>query len=499
MSRYGGAATVGRMWTEDVDKAYDDPYGAPPQQKKTSTGQKVAIGGALTTALGVKHYSDANRLPEMVQSRLQTAESRHHAAGERVSRANDRLNAVRTDRDLAPRGGKWVHRGRLRRATRQAEWAQRDYDQTDRTLKLNQKYGTKKQVKIRQKRMKGGGAALTAAGTAVMAAPAVVGALKRKKAASFEEASKSLSQVSKTITQARYGANAEMGRAWRGEEKKDTSLGTVAAGSLGVGAAGGATAIAAHRRKPEHMADRTKELKRTADKTVNTAVKRASSANRAFSHYVAGMEFENRAIHAPDKAARDAALLKVRRVRAAQGAKGKVFNSPTKKGRDAGRYAASLSHELEANAQRKLERMNEAVREAKAARKEYKGHGAARQANKLSRIRHTNVTRAGTAVAALGGAGALAAGIKAERDRNTGWSKPVRKNALTQEVAAARAVRNVTLPKAKQQRLRNWVGPSKSGRAALRRSHDEAAAANAVQRAATDRWAQAGHWGGRTW
>lgn len=268
-------------------------------------------------------------------------------------------------------------------------------------------------------------AGLAGAGAGLTAAAGVQMARKRW------EKDINADKVSKTVTQSRYGGNAEMGRQWRGPEKKDAKAPAVALAGAGLGAAGGAVALGAHHSKPKFLPDQTKHLTGEVQRTNQAAQAAGKTHIRDMANYVHGMHLENKVINAPDPQAKKAALVGMRKYKAKHGVGERVYNAPQEKGRDVGRHAPRVNRAMEEKAMASGKTMEAAKETARAAERTLAGHGEARAANAAKRLKHLRLTRAGAGVAALGGATALGAGIKAETDRNKatpggGWSKPKR-------------------------------------------------------------------------
>lgn len=339
---------------------------------KMQDSTKVALAGTGVGLLGAKQITDAKNVGVQAEHRLNFARTQHEANKARLARANREQAQQTTIRDTQRRGTKWVRGGKVRAAAREQVNAQRAHDVSAHTLKLNSKYSTPTELALRAKNMRRMGGTLGVAGTAIAGAGLMRGL--RRPAPAYEGPLYK-AEVSKTITQARYGGNVEAGRAWRGEDKKDRRAARVAMGAGGVGAAGAGTALMAHGMRPEAPPmDQRKVL---------------------YERYQ-----QARASHAGAKAAH---------------------------GKSSGHLADAIK-----------------------ARKDILNHPealASRKAAHAATLRpYLRARRAGVGVAAAGGLTALAAGLKAEKDRGTGFGKHKRPRP---QVAARRAVESASEPTAK--------------------------------------------------
>jgi hypothetical protein len=252
-----------------------------------------------------------------------------------------------------------------------------------------------------------------------------------------------MAEIRKTISQARYGSNAEMGRAWRGPEKKDRKAPTVAAGAGLVGVGGGAAAIAGKRR----LRDVGPEVKAApARDTVPLKATHTTALGEASTHAAA-------------RGAAEGQLEGMKRQHANWVDSGRKREHPLK-GQPApghpgrgqapagkvGPKGGGIKHhqgiyegrfgEADRNWSAADRKAADAARTLKGAEAHNAGrHAAAETANKgrNATIKGSKrLIRGGGAVAGLGGLAAVGAGIKAERDRKTGFGKPKRRTSLVQ-------------------------------------------------------------------
>lgn len=360
-----------------VSKVYYDEYGNPRQGM--TGGQKVALGGAGITALGAKQLVDAKKVPAIAHSRLNYARVVHAENTGLQHRAQKEFDFQTGRRQTAPVGAKWTHKGRLRRSERKLMDAQKAADKSRQVLTNNVAAVKPEVLAQRAKHMKRAGKGLVVAGIATATSPLWADRFKKS------------DEVSKTISQARYGGNMEMGRAWRGEEKKDRRAAGVAVGGAGVAAGGlGAVAIGSNR------------LARPRPRGVESYRAQAAAA-RGFA------EQENKA-----------AARAQRRIRATEKKATVRVTDP------AGKISTAISDDP--GIQRVLRGHKAAKLEATHTRAIWGGEAgradsAARRAPALiasdnaGRVGARRLVRGGRAVAALGAATAIGAGIKAERDR----------------------------------------------------------------------------------
>lgn len=336
------------MWVEgEVTKA--DDFGYP--QKRMSNETKAGIGGAVVGGLGAHQLLGSRNVAARTASGLRHAEQQHMTNSRLLTEAN---TAVAAGTGKGKRA-----KARVQRATE----ARAAHDTTAHKLAWARKMSSPEQVARRVGHMRKVGGGLLAGGAAIAAAPWALKSLK--KPAPTEPVTKQ-SRVSKTISQARYGANAELGRKWRTEDSREKKAPLAALGAAGVGTAGAGTAgFAQHRlRNP-----RVENFEPVLRKKEGELAARISEAEA----HVANAKAKHQATK-PHRAV----------LEEAQGKHAKIPG---------------------------LINANAAERAA--------------ERGKVLRLR-----RVGLGAAAVGGVGALAAGIKAERDKNPNLKKPVRKSLL---------------------------------------------------------------------
>ena len=422
-------ASAGRAWVDDeVSKdEYADAYGPPKRSKVNSTTVPIAAGAGLTV-LGAKHWSDSKNVPQAQASRTAAVNAKHAVNVGRLSRAVGDLQHQETMRANAKLGTGWMRAGKVKEARRTHELVSRETDKTKALLDQHKAMSTPENIALRGKRMGRGGKVMVATGLTTATAPLWMKKVKK----SVEITKTTPSGVSKTITQARYGANAEMGRMWRGEDKKEPRSGQIAAGSLGVGAAGGVTALAAHHNRPDKVVNRVSEL--TAE---------TSRAGTRYANSRLAQENLERSLRRTKLMSGTGDTEALKLIRGAHGIKPKAMPVTTK--RPKGKVRASkLIGVIEGKHKAAVAETAAHRADVSNAWSKMQSHTQDLASNKVSRARHAKVRGAGLAVAGLGAAGAVAAGIKAERNR--GPFKQVKRTTPQYEAdlqarAAARAKR----------------------------------------------------------
>jgi hypothetical protein len=424
--RAGGELASSKEVKEfSIGKAEYDPY-APQKKNPLISGSGAAVlGGTGLTALGVRNIRDSKTLPETATARAHNAGIKH---AEVVGRQNRALtNAARQEaiQTHTRTGAKWMRTGKLRRARKELELVSQEADRSKAAMALRHAERSPAQLALRGKHLGRGGKALVAGGIATATAPIWTRPFRKND-----------EEIRKTITQARYGGNAEAGRAWRGKEKKDAKAPTIAAAGLGVGTAGVGAALAGRRRLrdvgPEVKVAPAKDEAGAAARHAHEAGKATTAANRSTTSAASltrAQELDRewrKTKHGEHPHARQPAPDYPGHKRGPAGKVGvagggwKFMEGHAKKeaaeaAREAhftGRAEAVARHEHHAAATHNATR-----------------HATAEAANKtrLSTIKGSKrLIRGGKAAAAVGGLAAVAAGVKAEQDRRTGFGKPKR-------------------------------------------------------------------------
>jgi hypothetical protein len=420
-------ASVGRAWTdEEINKAGYDEYGNPKPSLVTPTTATIA-GGAGLTAVGARNWTDSGKVQRMTADRNATAKTKHAVNTGRLERAKEEARHQTTLKDNSRKGFGWLRHGKVRSTKFELEAASRAHDESKARMARNVEHSTPEAMASRAKGMKRGGKAMVAGGLTLAAAPVLTGAFRRKQQPVVIKA-----DISKTITQARYGGNAEMGRAWRGPEKKDRKEPTIAVAGGAVGLGGGVAAVHGHRKlksiKPAmdevpaagrhaHEAVRAQQATNLSTRSANS-LEEAKRLDRDWRASTKSKPHPHAGQPAPDYPGHK------------RGPAGKVGNSGGGfqfLERHVGNTAAAHAREADfANTAHKV------------AGQELSGIQA-HNASRAGRLKSaTRLSRGGKGVAAVGGLTAIAAGIKAERDRKTGLGKPKRTRVAPQMSDAQR-------------------------------------------------------------
>jgi len=429
MSRYGGMASVGHAWTDDeiskADPMYDS-YGPPPKRSVVnSTTVPVVAGGGLA-ALGARHLSDAKKLPRTQAHVAAGVDVKHAVNDAAMRRARADLGHLEAKQALSRFSTRWMHTGKVREARKRLETTTREADRTKALQGQHKVAGTPENVALRSKRMKRGGKIMIGTGIAAATSPLWTSPFKKS------------DEITKTVTQARYGGNAEMGRAWRGKEKKDAKSPTVAAAGLGVGTAGVGTALVGRRKLknvgPEVVAAPARDEVGPSARHAHES-RKATSAENARRNVQARLD----TLKQQDKDWR-AGTQSRKHPHAGQ----PVPDYPGHKRSPAGKVGVAgggfkhLERQVADEAGRATQEAHFTGRAEKVASRELSSatrHNATRtavadaaNAKRTASIKGgKRMLRGGKAVAAGGGLAALAAGFKAEKDRNTGWGRPRRR------------------------------------------------------------------------
>jgi hypothetical protein len=473
------------MWTE-VSKAEDLGYG-PPRKRGMSTGTGVAVvGGGALTALGARNIRDSRVVPEQATARANAAATTHAVNVGRQKRALSEAAHQEVLRESSRRGLKWRRSGKLRRARTNLELTSREADRSQAALAQHHNARSPAQLANRTKHLGRGGKVMVGTGITAITSPLWsrpfqksddnfgwlppvaraqyehnTSGKKRKKVKGEAGAARERflemkrkqprgewrkftpeqsdalrshlnqnavriplyeDEVRKTITQARYGSNAEMGRAWRGPEKKDRKARDVAAAGLGVSGVGGGAALAAHRNRPAQMADRTTELKAIRG-SATSEYQRVRAVQQGH-----GADFQRAKL-----------LSGTGDIKGLHGLRAKHGISPTEmpigqkrrivagnERRTTGMRGGKLIGHIQEKYKAATKEAAEHGKKVAAAHEAVTRHPGELAANASRRAKYTRIKGAGLGLAAIGGATALGAGIKAEKDRRTGLGKPRR-------------------------------------------------------------------------
>lgn len=423
-------ASMGRAWADDMDVAkaesmYEDAYRPPEKKIGGGTVALVGGGGALA-AFGGRQWSDSKKVPQMQAQRAAGVDVKHAVNDAAMRRARADVGHLEAKQALSRRVTRWMHTGKVREARKRLETTTRAADQTKALQATHKVAGTPENVALRAKHMRRGGKLMLAGGIATATAPV------------WSRPFRKADDVSKTISQARYGSNAEMGRAWRGPEKKDSKSPTVAAAGLGVGAAGVGTALVGRRK-----------LKNVGPEAVAAPARDEAGPSARHAHEsrkATVAENDRRTVQArldtlkqQDKDWR-AGTQSRKHPHAGQ----PVPDYPGHKRGPAGKVGVSgggfrhLEQQVADEAGKATQEAHFTSRAEKVASHELSSaqkHNATRtavadaaNAKRTASIKGgKRMLRGGKAVAAGGGLAALAAGYKAEKDRNTGWGRPRRR------------------------------------------------------------------------
>ena len=388
-------ASAGRAWTEDVEKAESvfDPY-APPQKRSLISGTGAAVlGGAGLTALGARNIRDSKSLPETATARAHNAGIKHAEVLGRQQRALTHAARQEAVQQNTRKGARWMRTGKVRRARRELELVSQEADRSKAAMALRHAERSPAQLANRSMHLSRGGKAMVAGGIATATAPI------------WSRPFRKSDDVSKTISQARYGSNAEMGRAWRGPEKKDRKEATVAAGAGAVGVAGGTAAVAAHRLRPAKMADRSPELRGALSRAASADIQAGVTRDRLSRDLMRSKLYSGTTDWG--------GLARLRREHGIATAEMPIARRKQPGKMMGGGLIGHLEEKHKAAVKTAAERRAETTTAHQAA----VGHAGELKANAAKRVKFTRTKRAGVGLAAVGGATALAAGIKAERGR----------------------------------------------------------------------------------
>lgn len=424
MTRFGGAAEVG--------KAYDE-YG---NKQGMSSGTKTALAGVGVGAFGAHQLVGSRNVGDRAEHALQRISATHKQNKKRLKEVASTTYDAKVGQRLSPGPVKLLHRGKVKRANEELAQVTREYQKTKRMKAAATAANTPGEIARRTRGMRVLGGAALAGGALTAASPLF---RRKPQPAPVPEATLVKADISKTITQARYGGNAEMGRAWRGEEKRNVPKEIHAVGAGGAALLGGGIAAGVGHR-------RLKSIKPVEDTKPHEARHRFAVGERASAstaedaaHGVLSAEMKGHKDYLNTKGRRRAGIKHPSHGADAPGYRGLPGKpeTPTRAaippttpgivGPEGGGFGHRETHLKGEHAHAKRT-TNAANLVEENALKDIERVKAA-NASRIPRIASaTRLKRGGLAVAALGGAGALGAAAKIEHDRRTGFKKPVRKD-----------------------------------------------------------------------
>jgi hypothetical protein len=415
--RFGGAAVVGRIIKDD--------YGYGPEPKKRISGSTVAtVGGLGVAGLGVRQMTDSRNIEDITASRRAGAEMRQRTAEREESDARkkkadferQRANRSYPIRRLNPKNR------RARALEGQVDLASTKAHNARGLVGMHNDLSTPEKIANRGKNMKRVGAAMAVGGTLVAARNYIPGIRPKPSPVYVTK-----EDVIKTITQSRYGGNAEAGRAWPGKEKREhprsgdaaVGLGGVALASGAVGAGGlGRTAkkkVADPTTRHAHEAQQQDLNIRAQRPVVNQAGRRVRLVNEAIA---------------------DQNLPRVQAQRAKIGLAPKDF--PLRQSKRTGEiHAGRMVGRLGAEAKQAGEDVKGLVMGRQNMRARHVEEKASHLKDIKGRALGARTAKIALPVAGVAGVGALLAGRKAEQGRSKG--RTVRERPLVKKETPAPA------------------------------------------------------------
>lgn len=224
---------------------YDDYY----EPKDNSTRNRV-VGGTIAGAYGTSRLMGAKNVGERAAADVARANLASQGAQESLKATKARTKKLIATQQTA---NPWVRIPNKRKAKKAAYELQQAQERATKSrihASNAAAANTPGMIASKQRNARILGATLLAGGAATAVSPL----FRRKKEPAVAVVK---AEVSKTITQARYGGVVEAGRAWRGPEKKDRKTRDVAlaSGAVGLGGAGAAAVGQRRLRKIGPLAD----------------------------------------------------------------------------------------------------------------------------------------------------------------------------------------------------------------------------------------------------
>jgi hypothetical protein len=420
-TRYGGNAEVGKAWVGKADPYSPSAYYDQPRRRGLSGEAKAAGAGLVVAGLGAREHKRAETAGDRAAARLTQMQAARDTSAANLTRAQTKhaetVAARGSQRKVHPTN--WGQISRQKRRAARVDAAQLRLDRDEALLTRHTAAASPAGVARQSKLMRTTGKIGMGGGAAVVAG---AGALKYLRHRDSRRQMATPQMVAKTITQSRWGGNAEAGRAWRGPEKKDRNRAADAAvGSAIVGGGGGiAAGLGARRLSKPSPAAALPELENVA-RTKDIASRRALVVTQ-----------NRRDLFEEGRAASEAGDAK--RLRAMRARAGTAHRISDRAPRGVGVIGGSFVGHLERERDAAKAPAKAAYWERVGARADLARKKAQVAPDLAQRARAGKLVRRGGAVGALGAVGAVGAGLLAERGR-----KGPKRRRLSQVNAQARS------------------------------------------------------------